>query len=266
MINRRHLLIAGSALAATGLVSVPALADTYDTVMKAKKLKVALDLAIPPSGMMDAQMKPTGSDVETAQLLAKDWGVELEIVQTTGPTRIPNLLSSKADIIISTLSVTPDRQKIIDFSRPYAAQATVIGAPKAAAIKDWPDMRGKAISVTRGTIQDTMLTPMASERGFTVSRYDDDATLVTAAVSGQAQAVCTSSTIVRQMGERNAALGFEPKFTIASTDLAIGVRKGDAVLLQRLNDWVAANLKNGKLSAIYKKYHGVDVPASIIPS
>ena len=32
------------------------------------------DLAIPPSGMMDAAMKPTGSDVEVAQLLAKDWG------------------------------------------------------------------------------------------------------------------------------------------------------------------------------------------------
>jgi polar amino acid transport system substrate-binding protein len=265
MINRRSLLVAGGVAALSTLTALPAFADTYDDIMKAKKLKVALDLAIPPSGMMDANMKPTGSDVETAQLLAKDWGVELEMVQTTGPTRIPNLLTNKADVIISTLSITPDRQKVIDFSRPYAAQLTVVGAPKASPIKDWPDVRGKSISVTRGTIQDSMLTPLAAERGFTVVRYDDDATLVTAAVSGQAQMVCTSSTIVRQMAERNQTLDFEPKITIASTDLAVGIRKGDTNLMNHVNEWVVANLRNGKLGAIYKKYHGVDIPASLIP-
>ena len=89
--------------------------------MKAKKIRIATDLAIPPSGMIDAAMKPTGSDVETAQLLAKDWGLELEFVQTTGATRIPNVQTNKADIIISTLSVTPERAKVIDFTKPYAA-------------------------------------------------------------------------------------------------------------------------------------------------
>jgi polar amino acid transport system substrate-binding protein len=78
------------------------------------------DLAIPPSGMMDAAMKPTGSDVEVAQLLAKDWGLELEFIPTTGATRIPNVNTGKADIIISTPSVTPDRAKVIDFTKRYA--------------------------------------------------------------------------------------------------------------------------------------------------
>ncbi len=265
MLNRRMLAIAAGLISLNVLFAAPALADTYDNIMKTKTLKVALDLAIPPSGMMGADLKPTGSDVETAQLLANDWGVKLDIVQTTGPTRIPNLLTHKADIVISTLSITPERQKIIDFSRGYAAQMTVIGAPKAAAIKDWADVRGKSVSVTRGTTQDTLLTPMAAEKGFNLVRYDDDATLVTAAVSGQAQMICTSSTIVRQIGERNPQLGFETKIDIVSTDLAVGIRKGDDNLKKHVNEWVAANLKNGKLGAIYKKYHGVDVPASLIP-
>jgi len=64
--------------------------------------------------MVDSAMKPTGSDVETAQLLAKDWGLELEFVQTTGATRIPNVQTNKADIIISTLSVTPDRARSLE--------------------------------------------------------------------------------------------------------------------------------------------------------
>ncbi len=113
--------IATICMAALG--STAARADLLDDVMKAKKIRIATDLAIPPSGMVDGNMKPTGSDVETAQLLAKDWGLELEFVQTTGATRIPNVQTNKADIIISTLSVTPDRAKVIDFTKAYAASA-----------------------------------------------------------------------------------------------------------------------------------------------
>ena len=105
-------------------------ADLLDDIMKAKKIRIATDLAIPPSGMMDANLKPTGSDVETAQLLAKDLGLELEFVQTTGATRIPNVQTNKADIIISTLSVTPERAKVIDFTKPYAALQSVVGVPE----------------------------------------------------------------------------------------------------------------------------------------
>lgn len=262
--DRRKFLIS-TALAA-GALSVSttfAFAGTYEDIIARGKVLVALDLAIPPSGMIDGNLKPYGSDVETAQLLADDWGVELEIVNTTGPTRIPNLQTNKVDIIISTLSITEDRKLVIDFSKPYAAQMTVLGAPKAANISTWEDVRGKAITVTRGTTQDTALTPMAEERGFTIVRYDDDATLVTAAVSGQAEIVCTSSTIVKQISDRNTELAFEPKLDIVSTDLAVGIRKGETDLKDKVDQWVTENLKNGKLPAIYKKYHGVDLPARL---
>src|ERR1043165_8625268 len=109
-------LVAGAALL-IGFGAGGAPADLPDAITAPKKIRVATDLAIPPSGMIDANLKPTGSDVETAQLLAKDWGLELEFVQTTGATRIPNVQTGKADIIISTLSVTPERAKVIDFTK-----------------------------------------------------------------------------------------------------------------------------------------------------
>jgi polar amino acid transport system substrate-binding protein len=262
----RHFktLTAIGALCATLLLPLGAQADTYADIMAAKKIRISTDLAIPPSGMLDADLKPTGSDVETAQLLASDWGLELEIVQTTGATRIPNLQTNKADIVISTLSVTPQRAEVIDFSVPYAALRSVIGAPKASEIKGWDDLKGQAVTVTRGTTQDTELTAMAAERGFTVTRYDDDATMVTAAVSGQAKMVATSATLVNQIGKRNESLGFEPKFDIRIFDLAIGVRKNEPELKAKLDEWVSANLKNGKLNEIYQKYHGSPLPAEML--
>lgn len=258
-------LTAMGAICAALLVPLGAAsADSLSDIMAAKKIRVATDLAIPPSGMLDEALKPVGSDVETAQLLAKDWGLELEIVTTTGATRIPNLQTNKADIVISTLSVTPKRAEVIDFSKPYAALRSVIGAPKDSAIKGWDDIKGQTVTVTRGTTQDTELTEMAAERGFTVTRYDDDATMVTAAVSGQAKMVATSATLVNQIGKRNETLSFEPKFDIRIFDLAIGIRKNEPELKAKLDEWVSANLKNGKLNEIYLKYHGLPLPPEML--
>ena len=65
-------LIAGLALATLSLSFAPAQADTLDNIKKAGKVRIAIDTAIPPFGMTDEKLQPTGSDVDTAQLLAKD--------------------------------------------------------------------------------------------------------------------------------------------------------------------------------------------------
>lgn len=256
----RSALVAACLTAAT----LAAHADLLDDIMKAKTIRISTDMAIPPAGMMDANMQPSGSDVETAKLLAHDWGLKLEWVPTTGATRIPNVNTGKADVIISTLSVTPDRAKVIDFSKPYAVLQSVVGAPKAAHIQGWPDLKGKTVTVTRGTTQDTELSAMANEKGFKVVRYDDDATMVTAGATGQADMVATSVALVNQISTKSPQKPWEPKFVIRNFDLAIGIKQGEPRLLAKLNEWVAENLKNGKLNAIYKKYYGVDLPAAMI--
>src|SRR5262249_3619366 len=100
-------LIAGVLI---GLLSLGAAAhaEQLDDIKKAGKIRIAIDTAIPPFGMTDDKMQPAGSDVETARLLAQDLGVQLEIVPTTGPSRIPTLQTNKADLVISTLSITPE--------------------------------------------------------------------------------------------------------------------------------------------------------------
>lgn len=258
----KKIILLASLLSA--VVTLPVSANALEEIQKRGEIRVATDMSIPPSGMLDAAMKPVGSDVETAQLLAKDWGLKLKFIETTGPTRIPNLQTGKADIVISTLSVTPQRAQVIDFSRAYAGLRSVIGAPAATKISDWADLKGRAITVTRGTTQDSMLTKDAMKNGVTIQRYDDDATLVTAAVSGQAYAVATSATLVNQIKKQNPDLAFEPKMTLTVFDLAIGLKKNEPELKAKLDQWIAENLKNGKLNAIYEKYHGEPIPTEII--
>ena len=251
-------LIAGLALAALSLSFTPAQADTLDNIRKAGKVRIAIDTAIPPFGMTDDKMQPTGSDVETAQLLAKDLGVSLEIVTTTGPTRIPMLQTDKADLVISTLSITPERAKVIDFSVPYADHPSVVASLSTVPLKDMADLAGKKVAVVRGTTQDADLTQQA--KGAQLVRYEDDATMALAFASGQVDILATARSLLPAISKKNPARTVEPKITMQTNYLAIGVRKDEPRLLAWLNDWVKANLRNGKLAAIYKQYHGVDIP------
>ena len=239
-------------------LGLTAQADTLDEIKKAGKIRVAIDTAIPPFGMTDDKLQPTGSDVDVARLLAKDLGVELEIVTTTGPTRIPMLQTNKTDIVVSTLSITPDRAKVIDFTVPYADHPSVVGGLKSLSIKDLSDLDGKKVAVVRGTTQDTDLTQKA--KGAQLVRYEDDATMALAVASGQVDILATARSLLPAISKKNPARTLEPKITMQTNYLAIGVRKEEPKLLAWLNDWVKANLRNGKLAAIYKQYHGIDIP------
>lgn len=252
--NRRSMLLqAAVALAAAGAVA-RAHADVLDDVRAAKKIRIAIDLGVPPYGMTDGQMKPTGSDVETARLLAKDLGVELEIVQTTGANRIPFLQTGKADLVISSLSVTPEREKVIDFSVPYAQILSVIAGPKSEAIKGFEDLAAKRVASTRGTTNDKLATEGA--KGAQIVRFDDDATLITAVSSGQVDIVATSPALVKAMRENAPQRDIEVKFVMKGFPLGVGMRKGEARLQKWINEWIQANIANGQLPAIHKRFHG----------
>ena len=254
--------IAVAAIAVIGLAQA-ANADALDDIKKSGKIRIAVDLGVPPYGMTDDKMQPTGSDIETAKLLAADWGLQFEHVPTTGAARIPALQTGKADLVISTLSITPERAKVIDFSKGYAVLRTVIAAPKNIALKSMADLDGKTVGTVRGTTHDTQLTK-EGPKGMKLVRYEDDATEAQAFLSGQVDIFSTAELLVAPIDKKNPARQVEVKFVLDTFKLAIGVKKDEKRLLEEVDKWIATNLKNGKLDAIYKKYHGNGLPDVIL--
>ncbi|UIN21724.1 transporter substrate-binding domain-containing protein [Herbaspirillum frisingense] len=238
-------------------------ADQLDTILAAKKLRVAIDLAVPPYSMKDDKLKLIGSDVETAQLMARDFGLELEVIPTTLTNRVPYLQTNKADVVVSAFSITPERAKVIDFSVPYAPILVVVGAPKSMKIDSPADLAGKKVIATRGTTNDQELTKVAPPSA-TITRFDDDATSMTAMVSGQAEVWVTSPMLLQVVNEKNPARNIESKFTLKANLLAVGLRKGETRLKDKIDHWVRENLRNGQLNAIYRKYHHAELPPDIL--
>lgn len=257
-ISRRTFALGTAALALAGTVPA-ASADALQDIQARKKLLVAIDLSVPPYGMTDAQMQPQGADVDVARALAKDMGVPLEIVPVSGPNRIPFLMTGKADVVISSFAVTPERAKVVAFSAPYSVNQLVVGAAKETSIKKLDDLHDKRVAVVRGNLQDMVLTKQAP-RGAALVRYEDDATANTALIAGQVDAIATPSFTVQTLAQKNPNKNLEIKFTLSATPLAIGLRKNDAELLKWVNGWVEKNVGNGALNKIYAKHMGIDLP------
>ncbi|MEB0012175.1 transporter substrate-binding domain-containing protein [Glaciimonas sp. Gout2] len=240
-------------------------ANTLENIQQRKKILIAVDIGAPPYGMLDGKAKQSGSDIETAQLLAKDLGVELEVVPVSGPNRVPFLLTKKADLVIASFSITDARKKVIDFSNPYGVIQVVVGGPVKQKIGTYTDLIGKTVAVTRGTTSDMELTLGVKEiSGVNIVRYEDDATTNTAVSTGQQDYLAAAMSVIPAVKKANPSRDVETKFIMKTFPLGIGIRKNDAELKAYLDKWVQINLKNGKLNEIYKKYFGVSLPADML--
>jgi len=249
------------ALALVGGVAQAALADQLDDIKKAGKVRVAIAMGTPLFSFADANLQPTGSDVDTATQLAKDLGVKLEIVSITNAARVPTLQAQRADLVIADLSITPEREKVVDFSVPYAVISIIVGGPKSIKVTDYADLNGKRIGLTRATVNDTLTTQQA--KGAEIVRYEDDATLITSMVTGQIDLFSSTPSNLSEMVKQAPAKNLELKFAQKDFDLGIALNKEQPKLKEWVNNWVVTNQKNGKLNAIYKKYHGRDLPERI---
>ncbi|WP_298371694.1 transporter substrate-binding domain-containing protein [Azospirillum sp.] len=260
---RKLLAATVTAVAALWLTAAPvAHADQLDDILKAKKIRIAVAMGIPLFAFVDKNVKATGSDVETARLLARDMGVELELVEITNAARVPTIQTRKADLLVATLAITPERKKVIDFSTPYATLDIIVAAPPDVAIKGYDDLVGKKIGLTRATVNDSLVTKNA--KGAEILRFEDDATLITAVVSGQVDIVSSQTTAIAAINERRTQNPVKVKFTQQELNLGIAMPQGEDRLKAWVNAWIKTNFENGKMNAIFSSFHDRDLPMDLL--
>jgi polar amino acid transport system substrate-binding protein len=245
------------ALALFGAVQL-ASAVTTDEIIKRGKLLVAIDTNNPPWGQMDTSMQPDGIDVAVAKLMAKYMGVPMELVPVTSQNRIPYVVTGKADVVMATLSITPQRALQVWYSIPYAFQDSVIMTSDKSPIKSFNDLNGKKVSVVRGAIQDALVTKLAPRAQM--QRFDSDAATIQALVSGQVDATATGFLIPAQTTKANPGKTFVTRLKLGTQHIAIGMKKDSPDLLQWTNTFIYHIRTNGELEEIIKHYFGLPMP------
>jgi polar amino acid transport system substrate-binding protein len=228
--------------------------QTIDDIIKKGTVVVGVSTTTPIFGLVGKDGEPEGYDPDVARLLAKYLGVKVEFVPVTGANRIPQLLSGKVDMLICLFGITPERAQQVWYSMPYAYEAATLVAPAAVNVKTIDDLKGKRVGVPRGAMQDLMLTPLAQDKGFTLQRFDDEATELQALIAGQIDLGGTGLLVNQRLNRNNPGKDYQVKIILRPLHFGIGIRRGEHDKLQWLNTFVYTIKNNGELDAISRKW------------
>ncbi|RCK38608.1 transporter substrate-binding domain-containing protein [Thalassospira xiamenensis] len=254
-----------STIAAIAMIAAPLAgvsAGALDTIKEAGVLKVAVPQDFPPFGSVGTDMQPKGYDIDMAALIASDLGVKLELVPVASSNRIPYLTTGKVDLVISSLGKNPDREKVIDFTDPYAPFYNGVFGPADIDVKGAEDLAGHSVGVTRGAIEDLELTKIAPA-DLEIKRYEDNNGTISAFLSGQVDLIATGNVTAAAIIERNPPRKPEPKFLIKNSPCYVGLNKEEDAFKAKVNEIIAASIADGRLNAIAEKWLGIPLPEKL---
>lgn len=237
-------------LAVLFLLSVFGLAPVY----AAEPLVVGMELAYPPFEMTDTEGNPTGISVDLAKALAEHLGRDLEIRNIPFDGLIPALKSGKIDLILSSMTATPERARSIAFSDPYlkTGLCLLVGADseiRSIADADKPSNR---IAVKKGTTGH--LYAAKEIRNAKVLVLDKETAAVLEVIQGKADAFIYDqmSTFKHWQTNRDTTRAILEPFQAESW--AIGLRKDDEKLRTQVNAFLAAFRKQGGFEKLGNEY------------
>jgi polar amino acid transport system substrate-binding protein len=229
------LKILGTALAFSCLALSP-IASAFaaelpavpDAIKQAGELRAGVRCDQPPYGFQDGSGHFAGVEVEMSRQIAL-WALgskdKVTFTCVTAENRVPQLLGRKVDFLIATLGVTPERQRVIDFTTPYRWGASDVVVKKDSAIKRIQDLNGKTLATLKGSVQAKWFEDHMPQ--VTTLRMNSAADALQTFRQGRADAYThdAATLVVVADNDKDARLLNEP-FQIS--DAAIGVRKNEA--------------------------------------
>ncbi|MCF6093866.1 transporter substrate-binding domain-containing protein [Microaerobacter geothermalis] len=139
---------------------------TIESIKERGRLIIGVKTDFPPFGYVDEKGDITGFEVALAKRFAKElFGDEskVELVPVTGPNRVPYLQSDKVDIILATMSVTEDREKVVDFTNPHFKTSSAVIVRADSDIQAIKDLAGKKVIVVKGSTGDINMTKLVPD-------------------------------------------------------------------------------------------------------
>lgn len=255
------MVMMGAALMVMQLGS--ALADGLQAIEQRGVLRVAVPQDFPPFGSVGTDLQPQGYDIDMAKYLASQMKLKLQLVPVTSANRVPYLQTDKVDLVISSLGKNPERANAIDFSRAYAPFFLGVFGPKGEQkLNDAAALSGKSIGVTRGAVEDMVLSGVAPKEA-TVKRYEDNNTTLSAYLSGQVQYVATGNLVVAAIARQNADKAPVAQFMLKDSPCYIGLKKGEPALKAKIDALIEQGIQDGTLNKLSQQWLKAPLPANL---
>lgn len=272
--TRRFLQIAG--LAAAGFLlaacgkkeeAPPPAPVAAPAPPPAKVYVVGTDAAYAPFESQNEKGEIVGFDIEVMQAVAAKAGFEVKFVNTPWEGIFNALAQGDRDIIVSAVSITDERKQTMDFSDPYFEARQLIAVAKDSKVAKFADLKKLKVGVQTGTTGDAAVTGLLGKTSANIKRFESTPLAFKELEAGGVNAVVADNGVVEHYVANNPGGNFktvsDPAFV--PENLGIVVKKGNAELLAKINQGLAAIKADGSYDAIYSKYFGAP-PAAAAPA
>ena len=225
------------------------------------ELKVAIDPTYEPFTFKTADGQPTGFDVDIANALCEQIKRKCVFVEQVWDSMIPGLNAKKYDVIISSMSITDDRMKEVDFTDKYYNTPSRLVLKKGIKFTDAASIKGKKIGVLKGSTQEKYAMGELKTAGVVVNSYEAQDQVYLDIKSGRLDGTVadymevTGGFLSKPEGAKYELVGADlkdPKYFGYGAGIAL--RKGEDALKAELNGAIKAIRSADTYKTLNDKY------------
>lgn len=221
-------------------------------------LVVAMELQYPPFEMSDAEGNPAGVSVEIAKALGEYLNRPVVIENTAWTGLIPSLQTGKADVILSSMTITEERAQVVDFSLPYIRAGLALLISQKSDVETFTDLNGsgRVVAVKSGTIGANLANAELPEAEVRV--FEDVSACVLEVVQGKADAFIYDPLTVFENNKNHpdtTRVNLTP-VPGSEGDWGMAVKQGNQELLEGINSFILDFRKNGGFDRVAAPFLG----------
>lgn len=224
-------------------------------------LTVGSDASYPPQEYIGADGVAVGFDIDVAQELASRMGLQLKVVNFKFDDIIPALNAGQFDAVISAMSITDDRKKVVNFVQYFSAgQAVLVKKGNPLNIKALTDLSGHTAAVEQGTVEETTLTDLntqlkaAGKPAVTVLTYGTDTDAVDQLRVGRADATLHDAPVAVYYTHISPDAFEVGISSFSGQPEGIAVAQNNQPMLDAVNKAITAMQQDGTMDAILTKW------------
>lgn len=253
----RRGLIAGSvALMGLSLAPLTASADELATIKESGVLKIAMSGQYPPFNFVNEQNEVVGFDPAIGTEIAKRMGLKTEIVTTAWDGIIAGLLANKYDAVVGSMSITPERDEVIDFVGPYYNTKRAIFTKAGSTITSVEQLKDVKVGVTLGETHEQW----ARDQGYNIKTYKGLPELLLELQNGRVDVIVNDSIpviLAMKAGQYDLAVIDDPSAEPIGAGIAI--REGNPELAAAMQKALDEMMADGTYLKIANEWVGGDI-------
>ena len=267
-------LLAGLVLAACGKQEPPAPAAKAPApaasapAPAARVYVVGTDAAYAPFESQNEKGEIVGFDIEVVKAVAQKAGIEVKFLNTPWEGIFNSLNQGDRDLLVSSITITPERQQTMDFSTPYFDAQQLIAVKKDSKIAKFTDLKKLKVGVQNGTTGDEVVAKLQGKDSANIKRFESTPLALKELEAGGVDAVVADNGVVVHYVNNNSDAKFKTisDASFAAEQYGLAVKKGNAELLEKLNKGLADAKADGTYTQIYTKYFGAPPAAGAAPA